>query len=589
MASDKRANPALWRIAVAPDLTVAAQIEAIVESYGRLTRKDAANYPPLLPVSLRQRISGVVLNLYIRNRAVSGFYPFVADYLVTDSDRGKFTYRVVDACLFIATQDSLFAVTSGTGYRIFEDFADYAFPFDTARKLVANNFTASDVRELAGPRASRTEIYRRAKSISSSEAFGKVWKRLVGRLNTDLLSSGSYLGGIIDKSKPPAIEVKSSFTIRKSLTLAELASLAQELQSLPPPPQEQLTELAFLDNLYVVKNGVLVDQLQRRLIENLRQTAIAEVEFDLDICDPDDIAGYQTGSDYRLSRWPLPGDPPTKDDVIATLREHCDHVLDDPDLFHEKVTSLWFRYDKNPDEDATEVKRELHKFMHAQVEANNQTYFLLDKIWYQASGDYLGNLKRDFLAETFSGRQPIFIGTGLELQDWSETTESAYNRKQAGQPNFYFGDEIFAVTDRGKVELFDLLKVDPSSGTLYVIHVKDSFDAKMRDACSQISTSRDVISRDLINGKETLRKYYRDAWLPSPENAGLGVDEATFLSWFDLDIVYVVAASTRTEFTKESFDKTLTSHIARREIIVTRNEFRATGETFRLAHTKRTK
>ena len=304
---------------------------------------------------------------------------------------------------------------------------------------------------------------------------------------------------------------------------AELVALAQELQGMPSPPQDQAKELSFLDNLYMVRNKELADQLRRRLVENLRQAVTSNAEFDIDICDPDDIAAYQTGGNYRLSRWDLSGNPPDKEDVIAAIKTHCKDALADSDLFQQKVASLWFRYNKEPDESSTEVRRELHKFMHGQVDLNNQTYFLVDKNWYQAQGDYLKNLRRDFLAEVFSGNEPIILDFDLGLLDWSETSESAYNMKQASQPDFHFGDEIFAVTDRGKVELFDLLKVDLANGILYVIHVKDAFDAKMRDACSQISTSRDVISRDLLNGKPTLRKYYSEAWQSSPENVGVAI------------------------------------------------------------------
>lgn len=589
MTTAKRPSPALWKISVTAR-DPAAQIRNILDTYAELTRRDAASYPPLISVELRQTLPRTTLNLYIRNRQVAGFWPFIADYLQSDSDRTLFTYRVVDTCLFITLDQNLFAVTSGSAYRAFEDFVDYAFPFDTAKKLIANTFTASDVRELAGPRASRTEIYRKAQSISNSESFGKVWKRLVGRLNSDLVAKGSYLASIIDPDKPPAVEIKSSFTVRKSLDLAELVSLARELLTLPPAPLDQAAEMSFLDTLQVVRSKELTDRLRRQLIENLRQALVSNTPLDVDISDPGDIEAYQTGSDYRLSHWNLDGSPPALDDVLTVLRAGCRPVLADSDEFRRKIESLWLRYTKDLGEDSTEVRRKFHTFMHGQVQLNSRTYFLLDATWYLAHGDYLENLKKDFIGEVFGGRDPILIGPDLGLMEWSEGTEGAYNRKQGAQAGFYFGDEIFAVTDRGKVELFDLLRVDQVAGTLHVIHVKDGFDAKMRDACSQIAMSRDVIHRDLDNEKATLRRYFREAWLPNDQNVGRGVDEDTFLSWFDLpNIVYVVVASTRSSFTAADFDTRLTSHIARREIVVTHNDFKSLGERFRLAHVRRIK
>ena len=107
MTSTKRSNPALWKISIAARTTAASQIKIIVDNYAKLSRKDAVSYPPLVAVRLQQKIQDVTLSLYIRNRSVAGFSSFIADYLATDRDRSKFTYRVVDVCLFIATKDSL--------------------------------------------------------------------------------------------------------------------------------------------------------------------------------------------------------------------------------------------------------------------------------------------------------------------------------------------------------------------------------------------------------------------------------------------------------------------------------------------------
>jgi hypothetical protein len=153
------------------------------------------------------------------------------------------------------------------------------------------------------------------------------------------------------------------------------------------------------------------------------------------------------------------------------------------------------------------------------------------------------------------------------------------------EPGFYYGDKLFARSDRGKVELFDLLKVDEPAGQLYIIHSKDRFDAKMRDACSQIAMSSEVIGGDLDRGSHLLASYF-DEWAASLENKG--ISKSTFLGWFKLELVYVILCSTRHRFVQSDFEKdVLHSHIARREILATKNEFRGRGLSFRLAHTQR--
>jgi hypothetical protein len=290
----KRADNSLWKILVPDGAKPAAQLRRLIRLYEARSKREPDKYKPLESIALQQPVAGVTLSLYVRSRLSPGLFPFVADYLESDDDKRKFFTGGVDACLFIATSSSLFAVTSGSAaYHIIEDDVDYAFPFDTAKKLIANSFTASTVREFAGPRTGTTETYRRRHSIVNSESFGKVWKQLRARLDASLLPEDSYLLTIVDANRPPAIDVRSSFVLKKRLDLIQLVSLAQELEELPSAPPEQLRQLSFLDNLYVVRRKPLVEELWRRIVENLRLIAFDRNEaFDLDVCDPDDLCPF---------------------------------------------------------------------------------------------------------------------------------------------------------------------------------------------------------------------------------------------------------------------------------------------------------
>ncbi|WP_370942383.1 DUF6119 family protein [Amycolatopsis sp. cg5] len=580
--SHKRSNSAIWKISLPDDTKPQQQAKFIIDRYRTLSTVDPTKHKPLREIALLQSFGDVEMSLYVRSRMSLGFLPFVQAYLAEPDDQKYFRSSSKDALLFIATSGSLFAVTSGAGHRVIEDYVDYTFPFDTAKRLIANNFKAADVREFAGPRTSRTETYRRAYSITKSESFGKVWKRLVGRVNTALLAKDSFLLSIINPNRPPALEVKSSFVLRKKLDLSQLISLIREIEDLPAPTPEQLRQLSFLDNLYPVKSKQREDELKEEFIENFRLSIAGQGEIDLDICDPDDVSRYYTGSNFRMSYWPIEGDPPTKEDIIEVLRKQYQEQLESKEAFFDLVTTAKVRYSVDTDEDSDKVTKELYRLMHGQVDLEGQTYFLLDKVWYRSQGDFLENLKKDFLFETFEAPDPILITEALKFTPWTSGDEHAYNQRQAGFDGFYFGDKIFAVVDTGQVELFDLIKVD--AGTLYVIHVKEGFDASMRDACSQISVSADVIDADVKNEKKVLSAYY-SVWAQHSINQHKNVSQADFLAWFDLHIVYVVVASTR-EFTAQTFEKNrLRSHIARREIIATRNEFRGLGRVFRLAHT----
>jgi uncharacterized protein (TIGR04141 family) len=583
--SEKRSSNAIWKLVVPDGVTPKDRLERVIRAYAEQVTAGSSNQP-LTTVPLNQLIPSVQLDLYVRRSFSRGLLPFIERYLAQTGDAEKFHTHGADACLFLTTESSLFAVTSGGAYRIIADFVDYSFPFNTAKKLISNEFSAADVRDMTGSRTSRSETYRRTYSIDKSEAMDTVWKKLVGRLDAERLPEGSLLRGIINPDKPPAVEIKSSLVLRQKLNLIDVCKLIEDLENLPEPSEEHLRELSFLDNLYPIKNDQeLTDGLTRQFVEGIRQAMLVEELPDVDVLDPYEIISFNAGSNFKLSRALIGDSAPDIDELLPVLHETLNGCLRNERVFFDKFSKLSLSYRIDPDDTSKTIRRKLLDFLHGQVDLDGKTYFRIDKVWYRSLGDFLENLKRDFIEDVFTSGKPVLLRSELTFLPWAGGSEREFNEHQAEKPDFYFGDEVFAKTGSGKVELFDLLKVDDQNKKLYVVHVKKDFAAKMRDACSQILVSADVISRDLANEKKVLVNYYNEAWSKEPLNAG--VDETNFLSWFDYDLVYVVLCSTKKEFVAEDFMMNrLKSHIARREILATKNEMKRNGRTFRLAHTK---
>lgn len=580
----KRSNNAIWKLTVPDGVKPAARLKGVLEAYARRVAKEELQ--ELSSVPLNQLLEGFRLDLYVRPSFSEGLLPFVRGYLHNADDGQSFRIKGADACLFVASETSLYAITSGGGFRVIADAVDYSFPFDTAKKLISNSFTAADVRDLIGSRSSRSETYRRAYSIDKSEAIDTVWKKLVGRLDAGQLSEGNPLVGLVDPDKPPAVEVKSSFVLRQKLDLAGVGELIEALETLPEPSVERLRQLSFLDNLYPVRNDkALESDLVREFVENIRRALLGGDLPDIDVLDPDEIITFNAGSDFRLSRTDLGQSPPDFEDLAPHVKNKLSGCLDSKEQFAEKFLALSLSYRIDPDDRSKKIYRKILDFLHGQVDLNGQTYFRIDKVWYRVLGAFLENLKNDFIEEVFKADEPVLLGSEVSFLPWEGGSESEFNNHQAAEDGFYFGDEVFATSNRGDVELFDLIKVDRDNRRLYVIHAKKGFDTKMRDACSQILVASDVIENDLRDGCKLLTSYYTDKWSKVDRNEGVGL--RTFLSWFKYSRIYVVLCSTRQKFVAEDFEKRrLWSHIARREVLATKNEMKRNQCAFRLAHTK---
>lgn len=586
-----RPNNAIWKIQARDGLSPEQLLSHVIEQYQKKVDDNPRKHSKLQSVALSEGQQNNNIHLYMRKRIVGGMYSFVKDYLHSSAEEKDFAYYPIDTCLFIVTSDNLYVVTSGSGYHIIEDFVDYSFPFEVAKKVVANSFTAAEKRKFAGAALNINEKYRRDYIIDKSKSLDSIWKSLIGKVDPTQLPNNNFLSEIIDPDKPPTAEIKSSFTLKKSLSLGDIIKLINAIETLPEPTGDHKKAMEFLDCLQPVKVGSLRKKLKAQLIETIRRAISGEISVDFDICDPKDIDRYHGGSNYAIGSNELSDNHPDIDEVIKALGEQFGEILEDEDKFVKSVCGASFTYTVG--EDGELISNNILSMFHGQLELDGQVYFLMDNNWYRGQGDFLKLLLEDFVEQIFCSPSPTFIDakSNISLLEWkNDWNEGDFNKEQAKVAGYYYGDEIFLRKGHGKIELFDLLYIDIENKNTYIIHVKDDFDAKMRDVCSQISTARDVIESAAKSDMGELKTYYSE-WVKNKINADKNVDETTFLGWFGKDYtkIYIVVCSTNNNFTVDEFNKNIKmqSYVAKREILATREDFRGKDNQFHLTHSKK--
>lgn len=585
----KNQNKAIWKVQDRDGKNPQQLIEHILEQYKKRIEENPGKYASLRAVEMNDAAKKLGLSLYIRTRTMAGIYEFTEEMLAPGVDKEHFSYYSKDVCLFIKTSTSLYVVTSGSGYHIIEDFVDYAFPFDVAKKLIANSFKAAQKRQLAGSALSVDEKYRRDITIDKTKNIQNIWKTLIGKVDTAQLPDRNFLNEIIDIEKPPTAEIKSSFSLKKRLSLSDTIRLVNAIEGLPEPSEEHKKSMEFLDCLQPVKGSTLKRQLDAHLKFEILSALRGDKKLDLDVCDPNDIERYIAGSAFEVGKVELGDERPEIDDILNALGDQLQEAIEDDEQFMHRMRSIRFMYQVG--EDIQPVSLPILHMIHGQVTFEGNVYFRIDNNWYLGQGDYLENLIDDFIQCVYESKEPLLstkVGDA-QLIGWNESwDEGGFNKEQAKQPNFYLGDKIFIQRGYGKIEIFDLLYVDEANKNIHFVHVKDDFDAKIRDVCSQVETARDVIDSFAQNADD-FKEYYLK-WSSNPINTG--VNEATFLSWFDAKQythVFTIACSTKHNFTKEEFkeNKKLQSYVAKREIIIAKEDFRGKDKALKLVHVKK--
>ena len=139
----------------------------------------------------------------------------------------------------------------------------------------------------------------------------------------------------------------------------------------------------------------------------------------------------------------------------------------------------------------------------AEIEYLRKKYFRIDGQWFILEDQFLDFMNND--AKLYY--QKYRLNT-LNLKPWDDShDEEKYNASYHIEPSAFVLDRIV----KDNIELCDVLIFE--NGTVYLIHVKDGFDAKMRDLYVQLVLSAKRLSNDLKNAKgstylrKTLTEY----------------------------------------------------------------------------------
>lgn len=585
---DKKSNIAIWRIDKNIDSFSGKTADQIIDAIRETANKKRTVEPLELSVGTYEdkRIRGLRAKRF--SEGWSGFLQGLLGAEYTESKiRDVFANTNKDLVLFLYDDENIFAITSGGGYHIIQNFIDERFPFEVAKRMLTGEFKSADVRDLTGAVYSQSRNFRRDYNFSRREAFGKVWKKLTGKIDPSLIRGSENLAGFLPKDSKKVFnaDIKSSFTFRKSVTLEQIIDIAKEIEKLLKGEltDEQKRTFSFLDTLKEVTTKKAKEKLRDALPREIYDFVRSDSQNcdELDFCHPREMSKFLAGTGYKLTKELTWNETPTATNVLVALRNADPAAVDmsNFDAFKETFLSLSFSF-LEEDEGITTYE-DLWKYFHGEIESGGKKYFLIDAKWYEVVGDFLKRLSEDFQNEVFEGR--AILSTDVPFIEWRTGSEGDFNRAQSAQDNFYFGDEVFLKkSEKGKIELFDLLY--ESSDRVYIIQVKDGFGAAIRNACSQIQMAAEIIENAISSGDYAdLNSYYIEF---AKENAE--VSHNLFVALLKKERVYVLAFATRAEFTQVNFQADqFQSEIARFEVLGISHEFRANDRDFRIANVRK--
>ena len=426
---------------------------------------------------------------------------FLVPELVAGHD---FRIKKISFVLFCSFRGKIFAVVGGSGMRVIKKFLNDRFGLDLYERFLSSSediIISHISRGILGNLSENRKVYRIEKRLNEAFDVTDVPTKIVIKLRNEIKDS---IFEFIDfKSNSTLLEVGSYFYVKIKIDFDILDQLIQRFADVLELPRiGNLTSFSKIEDEELISKHLeinlfneVLDDLANRY--NPNPYGINFPAKDIDFIHPSNLMEFYECDKYEIEI--------SKFKVIqATVNNREEIYPTCLSVIHEKIGVASNLYDfikylrririKGYRNDELKTNAKFFDHLTSEVKYNEVPYFKIDNNWYQVEPIFIKNINS--LCETYYKRN-LFVNNHLFPEWKSGVIEGVYNRSFRGKDNFYVFDKLL----NDNIELCDLLYIDDTSKIIYLIHVKDGFDAKMRDLYNQIILSSQRLMNDLKNSR----------------------------------------------------------------------------------------
>lgn len=473
---------------------------------------------------------------------------FCKMFIKEDADVCNFKTIVFSSIMLIWKNDNIFAIPTGQGFRVISPFIVLNFGMQIASMLNNDLLKVSAI----SSNTINSNIHR--KSL--------VYSREIDFININELDSiyNEIIGRLYDKEEIknlfelPDSKNKSSITIlaRDYIQFGAVADIFTLLHLIKqfdiPELKSQTDRFNILKPLIKSRDKVLITKNNNHLITDLYNIIKSNNELIYDIFNKN-IEEY-IHSDYFFIEF----------DNVNLIQ--CDKI--DKKQIHEAYSKF---LEKNKYQDSIDnfyifinqarinsSKVEITDYVttdsflnhiSGEITVDSDNYYILYGQYYKLEKPYIERLSENLNNKKLSLRFTQEIQTVWE----KDFDEDKFNKKVAEEFNSGFIHMHKIIVNN--IEFADLIKYDSQNKKIYIVHVKDGFNASMRALERQVTISIDLLS-DLKNHDKDLKEIYNKAshsLLPHVNKINnIFKDFEDFSNkLLNCDIVYIIAIKTKNQ------------------------------------------
>ena len=464
---------------------------------------------------------------------------FFPKQLVKDRD---FTIKSTSFVLFAQIEQRLFCVIGGKGISVIKRFINSSFGLDFYEKIAdpVNDIVHSQFsRGVSGNLSSEQKTYKSDQKLQDIFEIGLIPKKIYLQLRKEL--KDTFFDFIdFDETENIYLEIGSSFCLKWKISfnqLNELIVCVNEILKIEGHKSISRFD-KIVDGEFIQSN--LLPALLHKLRDDMVRISTPNSNYgmllDSDFVHPEKISLFYECDEYK-AYFKGCQNPffETRDRIklyTSILREIY-KVVEPEDAFEFGKMIMGVRV-RGYVGDTKKTEAMFLNHLTCELNFTTKPYFHIDNNWYQVKGDFIESINVQCLQLI---KRNLLSPNPLEIPwDYQNLTEGDYNLLYNDRKNYLILDKMLGQN----IELCDILY--ETDNILYLIHVKDGFDAKMRDLTNQISVSANRLWNDLKSDNSFLRIVYNSYSVSSNNTNNLQWTD--FLQKFkSKEIIYVLAFS----------------------------------------------
>ena len=462
-----------------------------------------------------------------------------ADFLPSQiSQNQSFTVQQLSLVMFAEVGDYLFAFVGGTGIWVISRYTNYRFGLEFYEYLAdLQNDTINFIttRGISGKLSQNSETFREGQNLGDTLNFTNIPTKINLLLREDLINTVfDFIEFNTDKIY---LEVASYFCIKARVTFHQIHQILKKIVVVV-----ETGIFTPLTSFVLVKDRYLTDTVYRfELYFRLRQdmfdrltptSATNPPKFDIDFVHPSKLQEFYECDRYEI--FPRGAQTP-----IYSGNDRSRLYLEGLKYLYTNFNPLNFDYLLSGIrvygfKGAVQKTHAMFaQHITCELSINASPVFLIDSNYYKVENDFVQSINRigqDMLAKNYLRDNILTIPWAANV------TEGVYNNIYQHNDNFKIFDKVLSQN----IELCDLFFEDQNS--IYFIHVKKGFDAKIRDLSNQILISATRFWNDKNSGTFEFLNGIIDNYNNEVQNAQRLIIAADFINSINTKEIFFVMA-----------------------------------------------